>query len=316
MKVLNKMIAIACALFMLGTVFTSCSDDDDDDKTDNPEVGVCLKSQSNNWRKALNYYAKKELDNLGLTYNIVAANNGTEQATQLAKAALENKVIILSPEGVSKEAIQAVIEKEIPVILLEEEYDVNYTALVQVDNNDVGKEAAAYMAKTELTKVAVYGVTEDPASSNARVDNFVEAFSKASPNTTVILKTIGKYTRENGKEMTLQLLDSDPTVEGIFAQDDEIALGVLDALAERENTTVKVVIGCGGAQDYFTEIKSSETIDLASILYSPAEIMGKGVDIAADVLKGNYPSTKKIVLTPTTVNKDNVEKYIDSSSPY
>jgi len=315
MKTLSKMVAMACALFMLGIVFTSCSDDDDKKDT-TTDVGVCLKSQSNDWRKALNYYAKKGLDNLGLTYSIVAAENGTGQATQLAKAALESKVIILSPEGVSKEAVQAVIEKGVPIILAEEEYDVNYTALVQVDNNDVGKEAAAYMAKTELSKVAVYGVTEDPASSNARVDNFIDTFEKTSPNTTVVLKTLEKYTRENGKEMTLQLLDSDPTVEGIFAQDDEIALGVLDALAERSNTTVKTIIGCGGAQGYFSEIKISETVDLATILYSPAEIIGKCVDIAADVLKGDYPTTKKIVLTPTTVNKDNVEKYIDSSSPY
>lgn len=211
--------------------------------------------------------------------------------------------------------MNAAILRRIPVILFEEELNVNYTALVQGDNVGAGRNAATYVAEKGVKKVAAFRVAQDPASSNARVGSFSTSLAEAGPGTELIEITLDQYTREDGRNFTKELLDNNPDIGAIYAQDDEIALGVLDVLKETDGHVVKVVVGCGGAKSFLEEIRKSGNIDLATTLYSPSMIR-KCVDIAADLLNDKQPEEKKIVMPATLINKDNYSEFSDLSSPY
>ena len=309
----KNFLLLLCALFALGLTFQSCSEDDE-----LPQVGVCLKSPSNNWRKALTYYAEKKLNELNLTYNIASANNKTEQAQQIT--AMVNKgcqVIIISPEGVEASVVNAVIEKGISVILLEEAVVDNYTSLVKVDNQQVGKNAATYIKDIpEIKKIAVFDMSkQDAASSNGRINGFK---SIITDNEKISIIENATYSFNSGKTETKKILASMPDVNAIYAQDDDVALGVLAAIDEetdeKKKTQIKVVVGCGGSQEFFNKIKNTSNITLATTLYSPSMI-GKCVELAADVLKGQTPP-KDSNSSPTVIQKSNVEEYLDLNSPY
>ena len=128
-------------------------------------------------------------------------------------------------------------------------------------------------------------------------------------------QTLSLYTSADGKEAADRILADDPSVDAFYAQDDEVASGVIEAINESGRNDIKVVVGCGGSQAFFSLILSTTVTDVATTLYSPSMIT-KCIDLADDVLKGKTIEEKQIVMPATVVNKDNVREYQDSNSPY
>jgi len=315
MKSVWKFAVIVCSLALMFTI-TSCDNDDDNDNA-LAQVSVNLKNLTNSWRSAMAYYAQGSIAKHGLyPYYMTSAKDGEEQAKQLQMVINSGtRVIVLSPEGVAEAEVNAAIKRRIPVILFEEEMNVEYTALVQGDNTGAGKNAATYIIDKGVSKVAAFRVAQDPVSSNARVGTFATTLTESASGIELIEVTLDQYSREDGRKFTASLLNEHPDIEAIYAQDDEIAMGVLDVLKETIGHNVKVIIGCGGNKEYLALIGSTGDIDLATTLYSPSMI-SKCIDIAADLLKGIQPEEKKVIMPATLINKSNYAEYLDSSSPY
>jgi len=316
-KLVLRIFALLGIVLASVFAFTSCDNDDDDEKN-LPQISVNLKNLTNNWRAAMAYYAQGSIWKYGLTpYYLTSAKDGEEQARQVQMAVNSAvRVIILSPEGISTEEVNAAIKRRIPVILLEEEMDVEYTALVQGDNAEAGRNAATFMADKAVNEIAVFRVAQDPISSNLRVTNFLTT-ARQLPGRVITEVTLDKYTRADGRKFTRELLVTNPGVEAIYAQDDEIALGVLDALSETPGHKVKVLVGCGGAQEYLTAIMTNTSMDLATTLYSPSMI-SKCVEMAAEIISGKEPRTEKekIIMPATLIDRKNVNKHLDRNSPH
>lgn len=315
-SVLWRLFMAVCALLSTTVLFTACSDDDESCPAQHPQVAVCLKSQTNSWRTALGYYATNQLESKGLTYSTYVAKDATQQAHQI-KMAVEAgcQALIVVPEGIDKSALDVALSANIPVILFEDGLTDQYAALVQGDNATAGGNAADYIVSKGASHVVAFRITQDPASSDARVNAFVEKMQSKSASTKVTEQTIALYTSASGKEAAVRILTDDPTVDAFYAQDDEVATGVIEAIREAGRTDVKVVVGCGGSQAFFSLILSTTVTDVATTPYSPSMIT-KCVDLAADILKGNAPEEKQIIMPATVVNKDNVREYQDSNSPY
>lgn len=173
----------------------------------------------------------------------------------------------------------------------------------------------SYVASKGAGHAVAFKITQDPASSDARVDAFTEELKSKSPSTQVTTQTLSLYTSADGKEAADRILADDPSVDAFYAQDDEVASGVIEAINESGRNDIKVVVGCGGSQAFFSLILSTTVTDVATTLYSPSMIT-KCIDLADDVLKGKTIEEKQIVMPATVVNKDNVREYQDSNSPY
>ena len=96
--------------------------------------------------------------------------------------------------------------------------------------------------------------------------------------------------------------------------DDELSIGLYQAIKEAKRTDIKVITGGGGAQEYFKLMQESD-IYLASALYSPSMI-SDCVKIAYDLVYNNKTPEKQIIIPATIVDKDNVSQYLDPNSPY
>lgn len=316
LSLLRRLLTITSVIFSVMILFTACSDDDEPCPAQHPEVAVCLKSQTNSWRTALSYYATNQLEAKGLTYSTYVAKDAAQQAHQI-KMAVESgcQALVVVPEGIGKEALDAALSAGIPVIMFEDGIIDGYAALVQGDNGAAGKNAADYIASKGAVHVVAFKVTQDPASSDARVGAFTEEMRSKSPSTQVTTQSLSLYTSADGKAAAAGILASDPSVDAFYAQDDEVAAGVIEAIGESGRNDIKVVVGCGGSQTFFSLILSTTVTDVATTLYSPSMIT-KCIDLADDILKGKSPEEKQIVMPATVVNKENVREYQDSNSPY
>lgn len=105
-------------------------------------------------------------------------------------------------------------------------------------------------------------------------------------------------------------------IGAVYATDDDVAIGVLTALQEAENTTVKTVVGCGGSQTFLLLIHTTAGLNLATTVYSP-ESIEQCVDIANTLtIQGTQPAQKEYITEMPLVDRNNAADYINPASRY
>ena len=135
----------------------------------------------------------------------------------------------------------------------------------------------------------------------------------------VAMKKIGLETARSGIAHTMEeaLAATDGAQIGaVYATDDDVAIGVLTALQEAENTTVKTVVGCGGSQTFLLLIHTTAGLNLATTVYSP-ESIEQCVDIANTLtIQGTQPAQKEYITEMPLVDRNNAADYINPASRY
>jgi ribose transport system substrate-binding protein len=160
--------------------------------------------------------------------------------------------------------------------------------------------------------VAAYG----DAVNGERIKGFKDTIADVAPD----IKIIGEYDSpnaapESGLATMTDALQANPHIDGVFSIDDELSVGLYQAVTEQNRTDVKVMTGGGGAQSYFKIMPTTpEDVWLASALYSPTMIIDC-VKMAKDILDGANPPAETVIPSKI-VDKSNVEEYLDENSPY
>jgi len=111
-------------------------------------------------------------------------------------------------------------------------------------------------------------------------------------------------------------------VGAIFTHDDELALGILDALDDyaidkkftKSFKNLKVIGGSAGPQEIYRRIISEDKLYLFSLTYRGSMIR-EAIRVGEKIIKGeNYEEMK--ILPTFEVNKRNAKEYLDEYSPY
>lgn len=105
--------------------------------------------------------------------------------------------------------------------------------------------------------------------------------------------------------MATNLLQAHPDVKAIFAENDEMALGALEALGARAGSDV-MVVGFDGTADGLKAVESGRMV--ATIAQQPGELGAKAVEQAAKLAKGE-PVEAEVPVEVVTVTKDNVANF-------
>ena len=142
------------------------------------------------------------------------------------------------------------------------------------------------------------------SASRERGQGFDEGL-KDSPNIKVVAKQTAEFERVKGLDVTTNLLQAHPNVKAIFAENDEMALGAIEALGDKAGKDV-IVVGFDGVEDALKAIK--EGTMYASIAQQPADMAAQAVVEASKLLKGEA-ATKEMQVDVVTVTKDNVDKF-------
>lgn len=316
----------------------SCSDNDKDDVPNREKVAVLLMSQANDWRKAVKYHAEKSLEERALPHILqVAEDTQTQMAQMRAAADAGHTVMVIFPEGVNAtnqeeygKLIDELAAKGIKIILSETPIGNNYTAMVYYNNGNVGKQAARavhdVLDVTVLPASYLFNITAEMAISDDRNKGYTNKMYTGI-DAPVHTFDIQNFTRDSGKDGAQQIATYMASIPAetsvIYAQDDEIALGILKYIEDNSTdnplaANVKAIVGCGGSQEFFLRIKGQQADDspvLATTLYAPKVLMSNCIAIAAKLLDGESVE-KNHLITSDIVTKTNVDEYIDAESPY
>ncbi len=290
-----------------------------------PLVGISVPQAPTGWVAAVQYYADKTAKDLGLNYKLVAAADPNEQASQIDELInLKPKIIVLFPSN-DQVAVAAQKIKDAGIILIDYDRTINPTQpdyYLAGDNYGMGVAGAKYIAEklgkkgnVMMAGCAAYG----DAVNGQRLKGFLDTIKTEAPDIK-ILNNGNAYDSpncapESGLKTMTDALQANKKIDGVFSIDDELSVGLYQAVKEANRTDVKVMTGGGGNQSYFKIMPTTPAdVWLASALYSPTMIIDC-VKNADKLIKGETVE-KKIIVPSKIVDKSNVNQYLDPSSPY
>ncbi|WP_314860058.1 substrate-binding domain-containing protein [uncultured Corynebacterium sp.] len=312
---LRKTLAVIASATLLCTSLTACNRDSGGNNaagdSANKSITFALSTQANSFMVKMREGAQKKADELGLTINFQdASDDSATQANQLANAAATGAgAVIVNPtdSDAMAPAVKQLTDAKIPVVAVDRAVNnAEVSSYIASDNVGGGKQAAKALSEAihgEGEILVLQGKTGSSASRE-RGQGFDEGL-KDSPNIKVVAKQTAEFERVKGLDVTTNLLQAHPNVKAIFAENDEMALGAIEALGDKAGKDV-IVVGFDGVEDALKAIK--EGTMYASIAQQPADMAAQAVVEASKLLKGEA-ATKEMQVDVVTVTKDNVDKF-------
>ncbi|WP_030681784.1 substrate-binding domain-containing protein [Streptomyces sp. NRRL B-1347] len=239
------------------------------------KVGLSLSTLNNPFFVQMKEGAQAEAEKAGVDLTVTdAQNDASQQANQLQNFTSGNmKAVIVNP--VDSDAVgpaaRAANKAGIPVVAADRGVNkADVATLVASDNVAGGRQAAKALADKLGGKgeVVVLQGTAGTSASRERGKGFAEGI-KAFPGIKVVAEQPADFDRTKGLDVMTNLLQSHPGVDGVFAENDEMALGAVKALGGKAGKSVSVV-GFDGTPDGLTAVADGTLY--ASVAQQPKEL--------------------------------------------
>ncbi|AXC50527.1 ABC transporter substrate-binding protein [Paracoccus suum] len=217
--------------------------------------------------------------------------------------------LLLSPQTDSnlQPAMESAMAKSIPVVNVNDAVIPsarNYVGNVQRDNGV--KVAEWFIAnRPDGGKVAVIEGQAGVYAAGQRTRGFTETITK-DPKFQVVASVPGNWDRQVAYDSAANILQQHPDLIGFYANNDGMALGIVEAVKAAGKQEQVAVFGTDGIPDAYASVKAGElkgTVDSFPVLTGEV-----AVEVALRLLGGQ--SLPRVVVTPQAlITADTVEKY-------
>ncbi len=268
------------------------------------KVGLSLSTLNNPFFVQMKEGAQAEARKAGVDLTVTdAQNDASQQANQLQNFTSGNMgAVVVNP--VDSDAIgpaaRAANKADIPVVAADRGVnEADVATLVASDNAAGGRQAAKALADKLGGKgtVVVLQGTAGTSASRERGRGFAEGI-RAFPGIEVVARQPADFDRAKGLDVMTNLLQGHPDVDGVFAENDEMALGAVKALGSKAGKSVSVV-GFDGTPDGLKAVADGTLY--ASVAQQPEELGRIAVRNAVAVADGEkVPSTVKVPVKVVT----------------
>lgn len=269
-----------------------------------PVVGLALSTQNNPFFVELKNGAEQAAKDSGVQLVIVDAQDDPARQISSVEDLIQKRVsvILLNPTDSSAlaGAVQSAQRANIPVITLDRGVDgVDVASHIASDNVAGGKMAADYLAKALNGKGNIIELQGVAGTSAARERGKGFDDEIATTGMKVVAQQPANFDRAQGLSVSENLLQGHSDVQAIFAQNDEMALGAVQALAGKNKNML--IVGFDGTPDGQAAVKSGAMA--ATVAQQPAEIGKLGVETAKKIID-KQPVDKSIAVPLKLLTKE------------
>lgn len=255
------------------------------------KIGLSVSTLNNPFFVSLKDGVVNEAKKLGIETIVVDAQNDSAKQSNDVDDLMQKGVNVLLINPTDSAAISTVVQSAnslgIPVITLDRSADQGKVeALVASDNAKGGKMAAEYIVEM-LGKGAKVVELEGVAGASATRERGKGFHEVADSELNVIAKQTADFDRVKGLNVMENLLQANPGVQAVFAHNDEMALGAIEAI--RSSGKDIPVIGFDGNEDALKSIEAGQMT--ATVAQQPEMIGQLAVQAAYDVLQGKKVET-------------------------
>lgn len=219
-------------------------------------------------------------------------------------------VLMISP--VTAQALTPVVkdvmDRGIPVVTMDRKVNTDVTCHIGADNRVIGRKAGEYI-KTRFGADARIIEVQGTAGASPTVDRsggFHEGLG-ATADDQIVATQICDYRRENSQKFIEDTISRFGSGEFnvVYAHNDEMALGAMQALEAAGRLDGVAVVGIDGQEECYKAIKAGKIA--ATFVYS--YLGPDAVIIAHDIISGKSVD-KEIVVAAPGVTADNIDEFL------
>jgi len=196
------------------------------------------------WRTANSQSIQSAAKDAGITLRFADAQQKQENQIKALRSFIAQRVDVIAFSPVVETGWEAVLQEakaaKIPVILTDRAVDVGdpslYVSLIGSDFEEEGRRAGRWLLDKMRNvpgevRIAELQGTVGSAPANDRKRGFTEVIA-AEPRFKIVRSQSGEFTRAKGKEVMEAFLKADRDIEVVFAHNDDMAIGAIQAIEE------------------------------------------------------------------------------------
>ncbi|MEV0318084.1 ABC transporter substrate-binding protein [Streptomyces sp. NPDC050658] len=202
--------------------------------------------------------------------------------------------------------LRSAAAKHIPIVTIDRKINAkaceDYVSFIGSDFVEQGKRAADQMIEATggKGKVAILLGAAGNNVTTERTKGFEDRIKAKAPGLKVVFKQTGEFAREKGQQVTEQLIQSKPDIDGIYAENDEMGLGAVNALkgAGKKPGDVKIVTVDGtrnavrGIVDGWIHGVIESNPRFGPLAFQTLDTFTKGEKVAQDIVIKDSAYTK------------------------
>lgn len=169
-------------------------------------------------------------------YGVFLCNTDEDPAKEAhyLKALLRRQVdgLLIGPTADSVSLLRHIQRYDLQFVLLDRSVDGIQADVIRGDSIGGAGAAVAHLAATGRRSVAFIGGPTSISTGKERLEGYKAGLAGAGATLDQSLIKLGRYGQESGHRLTRELLDTPSRADAILAGNNQIAIGVLRALAE------------------------------------------------------------------------------------
>jgi ribose transport system substrate-binding protein len=127
-------------------------------------------------------------------------------------------------------------------------------------------------------------------------------------NIEVLAMEYANWNRDDGFEVMQDFLSRFDDIDAVWAQDDDIAVGVIAALEQAGRTDEMFIVGGAGMKEMIKRVMDGDELVPVDVLYPPSMI-ATAMEVTALYYVSDVPVLGEFILGATLVTQENAEQY-------
>jgi ribose transport system substrate-binding protein len=283
------------------------------------KIGISVPAADHGWTAGVIWWAKQAMELYpDVEWVFQDAPNPEDQIKDLETMMTQevDAIVILATESAPLTSIaEQIHERGILLVNVDRGFlkpvaDV----FIEGDNKAFGRKSAQYVVEKLNGKGKILVLEGIPSTVNTdRVEAAKEVFA-ANPGIQILDSQSGMWNKQKAFEVTQTMLLKHPQIDAIWAQDDDMALGVEQALKEVGRDKDVWILGGAGMKDIVKRVMEKDPLYPADITYPPSMI-AVGIFQAVSMLRdGRLDKVKQfmprhILIDVELITPENAKDY-------
>jgi galactofuranose transport system substrate-binding protein len=240
----RTLIAVVATVLLTGSVAACGNSDTGGGSADDGKVtlGFSQVGAESGWRTANTTSIKEAATEAGIELKFDDAQQKQENQIKAIRNFIQQKVDVIAFSPVVESGWDTVLKEAkdagIPVILTDRAVDSAdkslYKTFLGSDFVKEGRLAGEWLVEQTKTATGPVNIVElqgttGSAPANDRKEGFAAAIA-ANPNLKIVASQSGDFKRADGKQVMEQFLKANPDIDVLFAHNDDMGLGALEAI--------------------------------------------------------------------------------------
>ncbi|MBT9244820.1 ABC transporter substrate-binding protein [Gemmobacter fulvus] len=288
-------------------------------------IGVSIPSATHGFMGGLNWHAQQTIDRLEAAYpqlDFVLATAGEpgkqvdDIEDMLATRNIDGLVVLPFESEPLTSPVKAVKDagKWVTVVdrgLAQEGIEDLYVA---GDNTAFGRVAGEFFKGNLKSGAKIVVLRGIPTTlDNERVEAFEAALEGSGVE--ILDKQHGNWNRDDAFTVMQDYLSKYPQIDAVWAADDDMAVGVLEAIAQSGREKEMWVVGGAGMKEIIKRIMDKDPQLPANVTYPPA-LISSAIEMTALRFVSDTPVYGRFIIGSTLITPENAERFYFPDSPF